>query len=142
MKHPLILPLWGRNAKTRRNVQEEAETPEASSPSDAQSERAARDQGPPKSPEFIAIPLTRPEQPQLSPVLPQPGSCLEIDDIMVKDKRDLTFRIVEVILSEWFYCSLICSECAEGMVSSVDPDQKKQSFLGLHWLPRPVISLQ
>ena len=49
----------------------ETETPEASSPSDIQSERAVGESRPVLSPEFTAVPLAR--EVQLSPVLPPPG---------------------------------------------------------------------
>lgn len=69
LKDARLLPLWRRNAVTQANPLE-TETPEASSPSDIQSERAVGESRPVLSPEFTAVPLAR--EVQLSPVLPPP----------------------------------------------------------------------
>ena len=77
LRCPRFLPLWRRNAKTRVNL-EESETPEASSPSDIQSEKAVEEQRLLQSPEFVAVPLSRVEA-HLSPVLPPTGKLTCMD---------------------------------------------------------------
>ena len=59
-----------------------------------------------------------------------------IQDRVITNRVIKRFRCNPKTWTVWFYHTAMYQKDADGMANSVDPDQE-QSYLGLHWLPRP-----